>query len=92
VARGRTKALRLGLTFAASAAIGATILVINFSLQAARLVVHPARNPGFTDAVARYRRTIESDTFGSTTLEELLDNEEALNPADRLLLRERYLF
>lgn len=56
------------------------------------VVVHPAGNPGFTDAVDRYRRLIDGDTFAVTTLEELLDNETALSPADRAALRERYLF
>lgn len=56
------------------------------------VVVHPTHNPGFTDAVARYWQTIEGDTFGVTTLEDLLDNEEALGPPERISLRERYLF
>ncbi len=48
----------------ASAAVGATILVINLSLQAARVVVHPARNPG-PETPADYGMTYESMTFQS---------------------------
>ena len=56
------------------------------------VIVHPAGNPGFTDAVERYRATTDGTSFGSTTLEALLATNDALDETDRHALGERYLF
>lgn len=55
------------------------------------VVVHPAGNPDIVDACTRYRRLLADDaTFGTLTIEELLD-AAALPSSTTAALRERYL-
>ena len=55
------------------------------------VVLHPAGNTDFADACSRYRALlVDRSTFGSATVEELLDGG-TLRPRTVAALRERYL-
>ena len=55
------------------------------------LVIHPAGNPDYADVCSRYAELLtDHATFGTITLEELLD-AEALAQRTRAALRERYI-
>jgi hypothetical protein len=56
-------------------------------------VIHPAGSPDCVDAYTRYQALLtDQSTFASTTLEQLLDNDnDALPAATAAALRDRYL-
>lgn len=57
------------------------------------VVVHPARNVGFSAAVEAYRSQLaDATTFANSTIEELVETPGALSASDRTALQERYIF